>query len=365
MKYYRAPPQGGSLSAPPARAPAAAALVLSFCMKRFLFRLFLFACLLAALAAGGAWWYAHRALPLPTEPLDFTVERGYNMRQAANAIARAGVPIEPAALYWMARLSGKAQSIKAGSYEVHTGVTPWELILKLSAGDVSQGELLVVEGWTFRQMRDAVESNPNLKPDSVGLTDAELLQRIGVADAHPEGLFFPDTYLFDKQSSAIALFKRAYGAMQEHLQKVWAERDPTLPLASPYQALILASIIEKETGRPEDRGLVASVFVNRLKVGMRLQTDPTVIYGLGSDFDGRLRKRQLETDHPWNTYTRIGLPPTPIAMPGRESLLAAVRPPQTDLYYFVSRGDGSSEFSRNLDDHNRAVNRYQRGSRGN
>ncbi len=333
-------------------------------MKRFFFRLvllFLLLCALCGAAAGGAWWYAHyRALPLAAETVGFTIERGFNMRQAATVIARAGVEVEPAVLYWMARLGGKAHLIKAGSYEVHPGTTPWQLILKLSDGDVSLGEALLVEGWNFRQMRAAVESNPDLKADTVGLSDSELLQRIGATETQPEGLFFPDTYLFDKRSSALALFKRAYAAMNAQLTRAWAARDPSLPLESPYQALILASIVEKETGRAGDRGLIASVFVNRLRIGMRLQTDPTVIYGLG-DFDGRLRRQHLDTDHPWNTYTRAGLPPTPIAMPGRDSLLAAVHPPKTDLLYFVSRGDGSSEFSRNLDDHNRAVERYQRG----
>ncbi len=336
-------------------------------MKRFIFRfvLLLLALLAVSGAAGGwAWWYAHhRALPLAAETAGFTVERGFSMRQAAAAIARAGVDVEPALLTWIARLGGKANLIKAGSYEVHPGITAWQLVLKLSAGDVSQGEALLVEGWTFRQVRQAVESNPDLLQDSAALSDAGLMQRIGASETQPEGLFFPDTYLFDKRSSALALFRRAYVAMNAQLAQAWAGRDPSLPLESPYQALILASIIEKETGRAEDRGLVASVFANRLRAGMRLQTDPTVIYGLGPAFDGRLRRQHLDTDHPWNTYTRAGLPPTPIAMPGRDALLAAVRPPVSGLLYFVARGDGSSEFSRNLDEHNRAVARYQRGGR--
>jgi UPF0755 protein len=213
-------------------------------------------------------------------------------------------------------------------------------------------------------MRTAVEAHPFLEQDATGLSDAEILQRIGAAETHPEGLFFPDTYLFDKHSSALALYRRAYQAMQQRLQREWETRQAGLPLASPYEALILASIVEKETGRPEDRGLVASVFVNRLRIGMRLQTDPTVIYGYGEAFEGRLRRRHLDTDHPWNTYTRAGLPPTPIALPGMDSLRAALQPPASEYFYFVSRGDGSSQFSRNLAEHNRAVNRYQRGGKG-
>ena len=331
-------------------------------MKSIFFRLLLILALVAAAVAGAAWWYAHRPLALAHPVVDFTVQRGFTMRQAAAEIAAAGVDVNPRLLYWIARLGGKAERILAGSYEVHAGITPWLLILKLSSGDVSQAELRLVEGWNFRQVRAAIEANPNLVQDTVGLTEAEILQHIGATESHPEGLFFPDTYLFDKQSSAAALLARAYRAMHGQLAEAWEARDPGLPLASPYEALILASIVEKETGRPEDRGRVASVFVNRLRIGMRLQTDPTVIYGKGAAFDGNLRKRDLESDHAYNTYTRSGLPPTPIAMPGRAALNAAVKPPETDYLYFVSRGDGTSVFSTNLDGHNRAVNQYQRGA---
>lgn len=329
-------------------------------MKSILVRLFLILAVLAAALGGGAWWYVHKPLALPGPVVDFTVQRGFTMREAAGAIAAAGVEVDPRLLYWLARLSGKADRILAGSYEVHRGVSIWLLLLKLSSGDVSQGQLTVVEGWTFRQLRAALESEADLQPDTIGLSDEEILHRIGAPEHYPEGLFFPDTYLFDKHSSALAVLQRAYATMQRHLAQAWAERDSASTLTSPYQALILASIIEKETGRPEDRGLVASVFANRLRLGMRLQTDPTVIYGFGDAFDGRLHKNQLETDHPWNTYLHAGLPPTPISLPGRDALAMAVRPPHTDYLYFVSRGDGSSEFSRNLADHNRAVERYQR-----
>lgn len=331
-------------------------------MKSLLLRLLIAAAVLVGLLAAAAAWYAHRPLPLARPAVDFTVQRGFTMRQAAAAIETAGVAVSPRALYWLARVTGKADKILAGSYEVHTGVTPWMLILKLSSGDVSQGELRLVEGWNFRQLRAALESNPDLAHDTVGLAEADILRAIGANERHLEGLFFPDTYLFDKQSSSLALLRRAHTMMQRELARAWEQREPLLPLASPYEALILASIIEKETGRPQDRGLVASVFTNRLRIGMRLQTDPTVIYGYGDSFEGRLRKHHLETDHAYNTYTRAGLPPTPISMPGRDALYAAVRPQASDYLYFVSRGDGSSEFSTNLDDHNRAVNRYQRGA---
>ena len=311
------------------------------------------------------FWFAHKPIELRAPVVDFTVQRGLGMRQAANHIAASGVAVQPRLLTWLAQISGRANRIKAGSYEVHTGVTPWQLILKLSDGDVSQGAVLLVEGWNFRQVRQALETTPDLVADTAGLSDADILGRIGASETHPEGLFFPDTYLFDKHSGALAVLKRAYGSMQKRLAAAWAERDPASPLKSPYEALILASIVEKETGRADDRGLVASVFSNRLRIGMPLQTDPTVIYGLGADFDGKLRRKDLDTHHPWNTYTRPGLPPTPIAMPGPDALRAAVRPPQSDYLYFVARGDGSSQFSRSLDDHNRAVDRFIRNGRAN
>ncbi len=333
-------------------------------MKRLFVRLITLFLVAAAAFAGAAWWYAQRPLELREPQVDFTIQRGFSMRQAAQVIEGAGVDVDARLLTWMARLAGKANHIKAGSYEVHAGITPWQLILKLSDGDVSQAELLLVEGWTFRQVRQALESHPDLEPDTVGLSEKQILERIGAPETRAEGLFFPDTYLFDKRSGALAVLARAYDAMQSRLEKAWAERDPSVPLKTPYEALILASIIEKETGRADDRGLVASVFSNRLRIGMPLQTDPSVIYGLGADFDGRLRRKHLDTDHPWNTYTRGGLPPTPIAMPGPDALRAAVRPAQSEFLYFVARGDGSSEFSRSLVDHNRAVDRFIRKGEG-
>lgn len=338
--------------------------VLMRSLVRFVVYLLILSMLGAMLLVGAGWWYAHAPLTLASEKVEFTVPRGAGMRHAAGVIEDAGVGVDARFLTLLARIGDKAHTIKAGSYEVRTGVTPWQLIEKLASGDVTQGELLLVEGWTFRQVRQALESNPDLEQDTSGLSDAELLQRIGASETHPEGLFFPDTYRFDKRSSALAVLKRAYDAMQLRLAATWEARDPAMPLASPYEALILASIIEKETGRAEDRGLVASVFANRLRVGMRLQTDPTVIYGLGPEFDGRLRRVHLDTDHPWNTYTRAGLPPTPIAMPGEAALRAALKPESSEFFYFVARGDGSSEFSRTLAEHNRAVNRFIRNGGG-
>lgn len=328
-----------------------------------LFR-FLSLCLLVAagLAVAG-WWYVHRPLEL-VEPVDFAVERGQTMRDAAHNAANAGLSVEPEVFYWAARLSGRGDRIVAGGYEVTDGVSLWELIDKLNRGDVVHAEVLIVEGWNFNQVRAAIESRDDLVQDTIDLSATDLLELIGATETHPEGLFFPDTYLFARGSAASEVFRAAYRAMGRELEAVWAERDPDVPLQSPYEAQILASIIEKETGRDNERGLVASVFANRLRIGMRLQTDPTVIYGYGETLEGRLRRRHLDTDHEYNTYTRAGLPPTPIAMPGRASLLAALKPEKSDYLYFVSRGDGTSHFSRTLNEHNRAVNKYIRGKNG-
>jgi UPF0755 protein len=228
-------------------------------------------------------------------------------------------------------------------------------------GEEALRSVVLLEGWNIRQVREALRKADQLKPLTQGLSDAALMEQVGRPGVHPEGRFFPDTYTYPKGSSDIHLLQRAMRAMDKRLAKAWEQRDPSVAVQSPEQALILASIVEKETGRESDRTMVSSVFNNRLRIGMRLQTDPTVIYGLGEAFDGNLRKNDLLTDTPWNTYTRTGLPPTPIAMPGKNSLLAAVRPAPSKALYFVARGDGTSQFSASLDEHNRAVNKYQRG----
>lgn len=334
---------------------------------RFVKRLLLFGLLSLAAFCGWMAWFAFAAVPLKVNAqgtLGFDIRPGLGLKGAAAAMARAGVGIAPWQFALLGRLAGVDRGIKAGSYEIAAGVTPWELLKKLTAGDVTQTEIVFVEGKTFRELRQKLDAHPDLGHETTGLTNAEVLQRIGASETHPEGLFFPDTYLFAKQSSDLAILRRAYGAMQRRLAAEWETRDPTVPYKSPYEALIMASIVEKETGVGSDRGKVASVFVNRLRRGMLLQTDPTVIYGMGETFDGNIRKRDLTTDTPWNTYTRPGLPPTPIAMPGMASLQSALHPEKTELLYFVARGDGSSVFSKTLEEHNRAVNKYQRAGRG-
>lgn len=315
---------------------------------------------LAILAAGGyAAWYVGSPLAMRKMPAEFEIPPGSGFRSAAQRIHEAG--IGPGAIQFelLARALGRAQNIKAGSYEISSVLTPIQLLDKLTTGDVTQAEVRFIEGWNIRQVRAALDTAADLRHDTKGLPDAELLAKLGAAEKHPEGLFFPDTYLFSKGASDLAVLRRAYAAMQRHLAQEWESRDPSSPYASPYHALVMASVVEKETGRAAERDKIAGVLVNRLRINMLLQADPTVIYGLGESFDGNLRKVHLQTDGPYNTYTRTGLPPTPIAMPGRGALRAALRPAKTDALYYVARGDGTSEFSRNLDEHNRAVRKYQ------
>jgi UPF0755 protein len=298
---------------------------------------------------------------LAASSVDLSIEPGTFPRGVAQAVKDAGVDVEPELLYAWFRLSGQGRQIKAGSYELERGITPRKLLAKLARGEESLRAVTLVEGWTFKQVRAVLAKEDALKPDTRALSDEAVMNLLGRAGQHPEGRFFPDTYTFAKGASDIAVLRRALRAMDKRLAAAWEQRSQQAAVKTPEEALILASIVEKETGKPADRTLVAAVFNNRLRVGMPLQTDPTVIYGMGASFDGNLRKRDLQTDTPWNTYTRGGLPPTPIAMPGKASLLAAVQPAKSNALYFVARGDGSSHFSASLDEHNRAVNKYQRG----
>jgi UPF0755 protein len=323
-------------------------------------RLFAFVVLVVMLGGGTLGYYALRPLSLPATPFEFELKQGSSLKGMARDLRDAGLLQQDWAFVWLVRLLGKAGEVQAGSYALTQPVSPLELARIITQGEVSLSQVSIIEGWTFREMRAALNANPDITHDTLNLSDAEILQRIGAPENHPEGLFFPDTYSFAAGTSDLTLFRRAYQAMRLRLQEAWDAREPGLPLETPYQALILASIVEKETGTPGDRPMIAGVFVNRLRRGMLLQTDPTVIYGLGEKFDGNLRKRDLLADTPYNTYTRAGLTPTPIALPGAAALQAALHPAQTDALYFVARGDGSSHFSGTLAEHNRAVNRYQK-----
>jgi UPF0755 protein len=311
-----------------------------------------------ALAGYGAW-YVSTPVPVARLPIEFEIPSGVRFRSAADLLERAGVKVRRYEFELLARALGRVRDLKAGSYELSQAVTPMQLLNKLTRGDVTQAEVRLIEGWTFSQFRAALDASPDLKHETAGLDDSQLLARLQASEPHAEGLFFPDTYLFAKGSSDIAVLRRAYRAMQRHLKSDWEARDPNLPYRSPYEGLVMASIIEKETGKESERDTIGGVLTNRLRIGMRLQVDPTVIYGLGNTFDGNLKKSHLLEDGPYNTYTRAGLPPTPIAMPGRASLRSAMHPAKTDALYYVSRGDGSSQFSRNLNEHNRAVTKYQ------
>ena len=314
------------------------------------------------LAAAVAWWL-HRPLDLAQPSVEVSIEPGTSPREVARLWVEAGVQTSPAWLYEWFRWSGQARRIRAGSYEVGPGTTARTLLDKMVQGDETHEVVRIIEGWTVRQMRAELARSAHLRPATAQLSEAELMAAIGAPGVPAEGRFFPDTYRYSRGVSDITVLRRAHAALRARLDQAWQERDPDTPLRSAEEALVLASIVEKETGLASDRGLVAGVFVNRLRIGMPLQTDPTVIYGLGEAFDGNLRKRDLLADTPFNTYTRRGLPPTPIALPGMAALRAAVRPQATPALYFVARGDGSSVFSETLEAHNRAVNRYQRGSR--
>jgi UPF0755 protein len=320
--------------------------------------------LIAGALGGGAAWWLHQPLDLGgAQALELEIEPGTTPRGVARAVVAAGVRTDARLLYGWFRVSGQDRRIKAGNYEIPAGTTPQGLLQKLARGEETLRALTLVEGWNFRQVRAALARDDGLRHDATVLDDAQLMDSLGRPGVAPEGRFFPDTYTYAKGSSELALLRRALHAMDRRLEAAWAQRASDTPLKSADEALILASIVEKETGLASDRAHIAGVFANRLRVGMLLQTDPTVIYGLGEKFDGNLRKRDLQTDHPWNTYTRPGLPPTPIAMPGKAALLAAVQPQETRALYFVAKGDGSSHFSATLDEHNRAVNRYQRGQK--
>jgi UPF0755 protein len=319
-----------------------------------------------ALLAVGAWF----ALPLwpatiPAGGVSVSVRQGSTLSRLANDLERAEVA--PALVVQaVARIRGSARKLRAGEYLFEAPQSVADVLSAIESGNAKQLAVTVVEGSRLSELYglllpvSAPEGSATFATGSVPPRE-KLHEALSADLSELEGYFFPDTYFVAPGSSATSLLKLMHKRMKQELSRAWEQRSPDTPLKSPYEALILASIIEKETGRESDRPLVGSVFVNRLRVGMRLQTDPTVIYGLGEKFDGNLRKVDLQTDTPYNTYTRNGLPPTPISLPGRASLRAAVAPPLSDFLYFVARGDGSSEFSRNLAEHNRAVAKYQLG----
>lgn len=329
--------------------------------KRFVRRLLSIVLGLVLAAGGAAFWWVNQPISLAVPMVELSIEPGTSARGVAQDAVGAGVLTSPQLLYWWFRLSGDARQIRAGSYELSGHLTPRSLLAKLVRGEEALRAVTLVEGLTFKQFRQALLKAEQLIPETQGLTPEAIMQKLGLPGVAPEGRFYPDTYTYTKGSSDLAVLRRAQHAMQRHLDAAWQLRPADSPLKTPDELLTLASIIEKETGLASDRPMISSVFTNRLRIGMMLQTDPTVIYGMGDKFDGNLRRRDLQTDTPWNTYTRAGLPPTPIAMPGKAALLAAALPAQSRALYFVARGDGGSQFSDSLEAHNRAVAKYQLG----
>ena len=323
-------------------------------------RITLLALVAASLFVGWFAYHVQDPVQIPITPYELSIKPGSSLRTVAKQLVGAGALHDAWSFILLSRLMGYSSSLKAGDYELAESISPWQLLKRVTNGDVNQSEIRFIEGWTFSQLRKTLNENPALQHDTAGLTDFQVMQLIGASETMAEGLFSPDTYYFVRGNSDVAILKRAYHAMQNNLNTAWTGRATNLPLTDSYQALILASIVEKETGRESDRTNVAGVFINRLRIGMRLQTDPTVIYGLGDKFDGNLRKKDLLTDQEYNTYTRSGLPPTPIALPGMASIQAALNPAKTSSLYFVGKGNGESHFSSNLTDHNRAVSKYQK-----
>ena len=321
----------------------------------------LFGLAIGLFALGIAWIAATTFMEADlAAPVQFSLKQGSGLRSVARQLQNAGVVDSALRFELLARAYGVENRIQAGNYEISGAISPYGLLLKVTSGEHRQDKITIVEGWNFSQLKAAIDAHPALHHELAQLNEKEISARLGLASPVPEGLFFPDTYYFVSGASDVSVLQRANRMMQSQLESLWAARADGLPLENTYQALTLASIIEKETGQAGERNMIAAVFINRLRIGMKLQTDPTVIYGLGADFDGDLRKRDLLTDTPYNTYTRTGLPPTPIAMPGLAALNAALHPASARALYFVARGDGSSKFSESLAEHERAVTKYQR-----
>ncbi len=327
-------------------------------MKRLLGRLiFLGVILGAGLAAYGYHWL-HSPLVIPDEGIRYELTRGESLGHVAADLGAKGVLRHPRGLSLYARLSEQTR-VHAGEYQLKPGLTPLTLLEQLNEGDVVLHQVTLIEGWTFAQALAALQAEEAIVSELEGLTQAEQLERLGVDVEHPEGWFFPDTYRFARGSTDVDILRRAHRAMRDQLDRLWPQRAEGLPYDSPYEALIMASLIERETGAPWEREQIAGVFVRRLERGMRLQTDPTVIYGMGDRYEGRITRRDLRAPTPYNTYTISGLPPTPIALPGQGSLAAALNPAPGTAVYFVAKGDGTHVFSDTLEEHNRAVREYQ------
>ena len=328
-------------------------------IKRLIVWSILAAILMVAILVFQLLRFQHGNIALPQQPTIFLIKSGSNIKSIAQDLSMQKIIDDPWLFILLAKVKGVETRVRAGEYEIKVEMTPEELLEKFIQGSAIQYSLTVIEGWSFRQMLAAIADDPVIEYTLGDKTDEEIMGLLGYPDQHPEGLFFPDTYRFPKGTSDVDFLRRAYQVMQKHLTREWNQRASGLPLQSSYDALILASIIEKETGAGFERPLISGVFIQRLKKNMRLQTDPTIIYGLGENFDGDIRFRDLKKDTPYNTYLHAGLTPTPIALPGLEAIRAALHPTKTEALYFVSKGDGTHHFSATLEEHNAAVKRYQ------
>lgn len=315
--------------------------------------------LTAMIFAGLLAYYAITSLKLQPDSQEIIIQPKSGLKSIANQLVKQGVLTEPWRFIILAKVLHKESYLQAGDYTLNRNVTPYQLLLSLNHGKATQGSVTFIEGRTFAQMRAKLTKNDAVKQTISVLSESEILKNIGSEYTVAEGLFFPDTYYFDRNTADTVMLQRSYEAMRTKLDMAWKNRAAGLPYKNSYQVLIMASIVEKETGQASERPLIAGVFINRLRIGMRLQTDPTVIYGMGAQYKGNIRKKDLLTDTPYNTYTRNGLPPTPIAMPGLASIEAALHPASTRALYFVGKGDGSHAFSNSLEEHNRAVVKYQ------
>ena len=317
--------------------------------------------LCAGLALAWLIYFANSGIRLKTETESFDIEAGSRFRGVSHQLVQQHIIQDPVSFEVLARVLGVASDVKAGIYEVKSGITPLGLLDMMTSGSSAQVSITFIEGWTFAQMREELNASEKVRHITMSEKDQQILKEIGATETMPEGLFFPDTYFFTPNTSDRDILKRAYSTMQSKVKNAWATKANGLPYRTAYEALIMASIVEKETGRAVERPQIAGVFINRLKIGMRLQTDPTVIYGMGERFDGNIHKKDLLCDTVYNTYTRDGLPPTPIAMPGLGAINAALHPAQTKALYFVGKGDGTHHFSTSLTEHNNAVIKYQLG----
>lgn len=318
----------------------------------------------ALLFAGGWEWQNYQcALKMPVvlgEPVIVEIHKGDSFQQITKTLTTLNLPIQPLWFKVLAIEKHAFNKLKAGEYELKNGMTMPDVLALFSSGKTKRYAITFPEGWTLKQVLQSLNDNPKLDHQIKNADTSELMAKLGASGQHPEGLFFPDTYFFEKHTSDIALLTSAYRKLQSTLEEAWQHRAEGLPIKTPYEALILASIVEKETGKAEERPQIAGVFIRRLQQGMLLQTDPTVIYGMGESYQGNIRHQDLIASTPYNTYIIKGLPPTPIAMPGKAAINAALHPDNSDKLYFVAKGDGSHQFSTTLEEHNQAVNTYQK-----